>query len=231
MYPWANRCAPFRVPLPNLKVCREYFDHYKSAEGEVDSLHLISKLLLELHREHPVEWECCGWKNDAISNVVLGCTHNGYVEDGEVVARSWFTRYWNDERKAERKLATDLSGNRSSAADAVLDIDLLQANGNYAHLAKFVRWLRNDNWEELAGRKTGTTLCKLAVEQFLTARPRFQLSPAFLVEIAAAYEAVVKTAVPVTPYRVVLELAAERHHVSARLVTRVRSELRAKARF
>jgi hypothetical protein len=229
MYPWLSRCAPFRVPLPNLRVCREYFDNYKSAEVQVDSLHLISKLLLELRREHPVEWECCGWKNDAISNVVLGYTHNGYPEDGEAVARSWFTRYWGDERETDQKLTADLSEDRSNAADAVLDMDLLQANGSFAHCARFVRWLRNDNWEKLAGRKTGSTLYNLAVHDFLSTRPRVRLSPAFLVEIAAAYEAVAKTAVQVTPYRVVLELLARRHHVSARLVARVRSQLRANA--
>jgi hypothetical protein len=131
--------------------------------------------------------------------VVLGYTQNGYAEDGEAVARSWFTRYWSDEKEAGRKLTTDLSEDRSSAADAVLDIDLLQANGNYAPCARFVRWLRNGNWEKLAGRKTGSTLYNLAMQEFLSTRPRFQLSPAFLVEIAAAYEAVAKTAVPVTP--------------------------------
>jgi hypothetical protein len=230
MWPWPARSAPYREPLPNLVVCREYFDRYKSAQLEVDALRLISDLLLELRSKHSVEWECCGWKSDAITDVVLGHTPTGYVQNGSVTARDWFTRHWIAEKKRDREIEARFSPERLRAADAAWDIDHFQLTGKYDQFAIYVRSLEK-HWRELCATARGRELCEAAAKNFRKRRPHFPIEDKELQQIAAAYaRCCTKVTRHPTPSQVMLDLVARAHHVSPRLVASVRSESKKNAR-
>ena len=239
MWPWPALSAPYREPLPNLVVCREYFDRYKSAQLEVDALRLISDLLLELRSKHSVEWECCGWKSDAITDVVLGHTPTGYVENGSGTARDWFTRHWIAEKKRDREIEARFSPERLRAADAAWDIDHFQLTRKYDQFAIYVRWLEG-RWRKLGvtapGRFHGSAadclgLCEASAKNFRKERPRFPIEDKELQQIAAAYARCCTKAAPrPTASQVVLDFVAKAHQVSPRLVASVRSESKKNAR-
>jgi hypothetical protein len=232
MWPWPARCAPSGEPLPNLKVCREFFDRYKSAQLEVDPLQLISDLLLELRRERPVEWECCGWKNDAITDVVLGYTTGGYVENGSVTALRWLRKHWAHERSVDRQLALDSTEPRERALDAVLELQLLemadelprlQPKERYSVLARFVSWL-SDN-------RNGCSSPQNAVGKFLLVAPTLKIDKGVLSELARVYDVCADRGLRervLSPSEVIYEFVARRHKVSPRLVGRVRGDLNAR---
>ena len=124
-FPWPWRYDPPKVTILNLNICVKYFDEYELALSEPDALQRISDLLLRLRREHPVEWECCGWKNDAIADVVLGRTSDGYVEKGRGVAQGWLGKHWQYEDTIEKQLARELAPKRMAAFEAVFDLDMI----------------------------------------------------------------------------------------------------------
>ena len=231
MWPWSKGWAPQREPLPNLKVCREYFDRYKSAQISVDALQLISDLLLELRREHPVEWECCGWKNDAIADVALGCTLGGYVKNGSIAAFCWIEKHWAHEKSVDRQLAIDSSESRERALDAVLELQLLKMNNElpvlqsqerYGVFARFVIWLNKNQWSSPEN----------AVSKFLLKVPTLKTYKDALIELASVYNTCCNRQseefVPSAPSAVIDKLVARRHKVSPRLVARVRAEINAR---
>jgi hypothetical protein len=169
--PWSWRYAPFKIPIPNLNICVNYFDEYELALSKPDALQRISDLLLRFRREHPVEWECCGWKNDAIADVVLGRAPDGYVEHGRAVALGWLGKHWQYEEIVEKQLARDLAPKRMAAFEAVFDLDMIEWDARAATASdafrrgdslewnaafdksitaphtRFLRWV-NESWEQ-----------------------------------------------------------------------------------
>lgn len=244
-WPWPERCVPFGVPIPNVNICIEYFDRYISARSEEDALRRISDLLLELRRKHPVEWECCGWKSDAIADVALGRTASGYVEGGSVTAQCWMKELWAHEKRVERQIEIDLSAAREKASDALFELELLRMSDDltmlkpkksYNVLARFISWL-NDNHANCANTAA-------AARRFLRDRPNLTVAENVLIELAKVYDAIrerdmnrgahrVKrtqrqsdAVTNLQPSVVIQEFVARRHGISSRLVAQVRAELR-----
>jgi hypothetical protein len=233
-YPWSRRYAPFRAPIPNLNICSKCFDEYESALGEPDALQRISDLLLRLRREHPVEWDCCGWKNDAIADVVLGRTRAGYSESGSVIARCWLTQHWRYVKSLDRQITISLSSVREKASDAMVELEWLHEDGSYKVFARFISWL-NDN-------RAGYANTQAATRRFRGDRPNLVVTEKVLIDLAHVYDTI--RAWPmnrglhrVNPKRhqsdadtklqpsvVIQEFVARQFGISSRLLGQVRAE-------
>ena len=233
-YPWSGRCAPFSVPIPNLNICAEYFDKYESVLSEPDALQRTSDLLLEFRRDHLVEWECCGWKNDAIADVVLGRTLTGYPESGNVIAERWLSQHWRHEKSADRQLATTLSAERERASNALFEFEFLHVDDSYNTLARFISWL-NDNGADFAHSKA-------AALRFLRKNPNLMVGEGVLIELAYVYAKLLERPMnrgdhrinrkryqsdaqtKLQPSVVIQEFVARRNKISSRLLAQVRAE-------
>ncbi len=108
--------------LPNLRICTDLFYECSMARLETDAGRQICDLLLQFERDHPVEWEYCGWKNDFIAELVLGLTGDGSAEERRTTATLWLTRYWTNQAKRNRQTAVDDSDRRRRALYALAGI-------------------------------------------------------------------------------------------------------------
>jgi hypothetical protein len=227
-YPWSGGCAPFSVPIPNLNICAEYFDKYESVLSEPDALQRTSDLLLEFRRDHPVEWECCGWKNDAIADVALGRTLTGYPESGSVIAQRWLSQHWGREKSADRQLAIEFSGEkdkptaREKARNALFDLEVMQMDGSYNAFAKFISWL-DDNLDKYSSASAATLWflrhksSRIAPEKILQ-----ELASVYTTLLPERYQSEEPT--KLQPSRVIQAFVARRNRVSPRLLAQIRAQ-------
>lgn len=209
----------------DLEICREYYWKYKLMRLKNDA-DKVADLLASFLEQNPLEWRCCGWKNDAVAELLLWNKKAG---------ERWFKEYWKREQKAQREAKTLLSDPRVAAREAAFDIEWLHLmdepepwlHPGFLDHAIFVRWL-NKNWERLATKKKGNALFAAAAAGFRHDRPKTTLTDDNLLEISLAYSSIASTAShsegAIPPSAVVLTLAARRHGVSPRLVTIVRAE-------
>lgn len=120
-----------------------------------------------------------------------------------------------------------------AAHAAAFELEMLQRSDDprpwlrpgFGDYAAFVRWL-NKNWAKLAAKKQGEALLKAVAGKFHHERPRTPLGDSDLAEVQHAYSRIASSysegALPASA--VVLTMVARRHHVSPRLVTKVRAE-------
>ena len=222
-YPWSSRCAPASVPIPNLNICAEYFDKYESALQATDALQQISDLLLEFRREHFVEWECSGWKNDAIADLVLGRTLAGYSESGSVFAQTWLTQHWKYEKSVDRQIAITFSADREKASNALFELELLHVDGSYNTLARFVSWLNENAFRFVHSQAAAT--------QFFLKNPSLMVKKKVLIELAYVYGKLTERPmyrgdrlIRLQASMVIQEYVAQRHRISSRSIAQVRAE-------
>lgn len=113
---------PLSQVLPNLRICSDFYYQCKMARLEPDAGLRICDLLLRFEQNHPVEWECSGWKNDFIAELELGLTGDGSAEEREITAKRWLTQYWTNQAKRNRQTAIDDSEPRRRALYAIAGI-------------------------------------------------------------------------------------------------------------
>lgn len=105
--------------LPNLRICTDFYYQCSMARLKTDVGRYISDLLLRFERDHRVEWEYSGWKNDFIAELVLGLTGDGSADERKTTAKLWLTRYWANQATRNRQRAIDDSEPRHRAVYAI----------------------------------------------------------------------------------------------------------------
>jgi hypothetical protein len=219
----------------DLEICREYYWKCQCLRFEKDADQRIAGLLTSFLQQHPLEWACCEWKNDAIAQLMLGRLNSSLdtAKSRRETAERWLREYWQRERKSERETETYLSPKRMAASAAVFELEMLELADDpqpwmrpgFADYAVLVGWL-NKNWERLATKKQGASLLTAVAVEFRRGRTRTALSDRDLVDICLAYRSVESShpAGAVPTYQVVLAAVARRHEVSPRLVNKMRAE-------
>jgi hypothetical protein len=204
-------------PIPDLTVCVQYFEKCEAAKAEADSAQEVGDLLLEFEAKYPIEWECSGWKNEFVADLVLGNTQLGNVPERKNYAVSWLSRRWQQQEKIEKQIARVSAPHFEAACEAVFDLDMLQwtarlsaasnafrrgdllafnaafdTNVDTPH-TEFIRWL-NTSWEEIwksgnrgSSSPKDSTLIQLALAMFRTGHPSFGLSEPDLARLCDAF--------------------------------------------
>jgi hypothetical protein len=237
-----NQAIPdLRLRLPefdlslNLEKCAEYYFQVQRARLENDAPEKIAALLTSFQQDHEQEWHYCGWKSDAIADLMLG--NLGFMRTATArreAADGWLKRYQKREQKMKRETDIYLSPLRTAATAAAFELEMLvlmdESPGlwirpGYNRYASLVRWL-NRNWSLLAGKKKGRALQQEVVTKFRRNLQANELSDSDLAEVCDVYGSIEslypQDAVP--PSQVILVLVARKHKVSPRLVSTVRAE-------
>ena len=110
---------PLSQVLPNLRICADFFYQCRLARLETDASQRIRDLLLQFERNHPVEWEYSGWKNDLIAELVLGLVGDGSVEEKKTTATLWLAKHWANQARQARQIDIDNSEPRRMAMYAL----------------------------------------------------------------------------------------------------------------
>jgi hypothetical protein len=100
------------------------YREYQDKHIENDAASKVAALLASFKKNHPLEWLCCGWKNDAIAELVLG--NLGNVKDGRRTAEVWLREHWDRKRKEQRELEAAFTLERRARVAAASDVDTLQ---------------------------------------------------------------------------------------------------------
>jgi hypothetical protein len=224
---------PADEPIPNLKICVDFFFDCKLARCNENAGQHIADLLLQFERDYPVEWTCSGWKNDFIAELVLGYTDSGTARQCKPSADYWFSQHWKRKLKFDRETAFAASDKRARAKWAAIELEYLKSNSksdqiddhgeSYNAYAHFIRW-RNKNWE----LRTAAAVIKFRREW-----PKSRLSDDALIDLLAAHKRCLeqarnsgKVAYALDPSKVIQEVVARRRGVSSRLMAEVRSQMK-----
>lgn len=222
---------------PDLEVCADYYFRVRHAGVEENAPEKVAALLTSFLEEHEEEWNFCGWKNDAIADLILeklgfGSTRTARREAADV----WLKQYRKRAQKLEREADLRTSPLRMAASAAVFDLEMLVCMDEtpglwirpaYKRYVSLVQWL-NRNWPALASRKRGQTLQQEVLTRFRRKLAPNELSDSDLLEVCDIYRSL-ESSYPlglVPPSQVVLVLVARNRKVSPRLVSSVRAEQR-----
>ena len=130
------KLPPFSyVNPPDLLLCQEKYWEYQDRCREDGAANKVAAMLISFEQDHPWEWLCCGWKDEAIAALVLG--NLGNVKDGRRAAESWLKEYWKRRQKEQRERDAASSPKRRAASKAVSDLETLQ------FLDEQERWLES----------------------------------------------------------------------------------------
>ncbi len=112
------------VDPPDLLLCQEKYWEYQDMCREDGAANKVAAMLISFEKDHPWEWLCCGWKDEAIAALVLG--NLGNVKDGRKAAEGWLKEYWKRKQKEQREREVSASPKRTAARKAVSELHTLQ---------------------------------------------------------------------------------------------------------
>lgn len=243
---------PARASLlaaPKFEICIEFFWRYVRVLSGDDSGREVARLLIELETEHPVEWQYCGWKADAIASLALGTAgRSETVNERRKAFDDWSSQHWKLLQREQNEVDLDLSPLRQAAADAAWDLDVLQFGDDLIQLGmskermserermrRFIEWLKRE-WKSVLFPETKSQarlpprrLCDLRDEALLQQIEKRYRGPklpiSVISELCEAFRKVeVHEITKMTPHSVLLQLVAARHGVSPRLVAEMRAK-------
>jgi hypothetical protein len=94
-----NRCVPeLRITLPrfclsravylsvDLRICSAFYFKCANLRFEEDAAQRIAACLTSFLEQHPLEWQVCAWKNDLITELMLGGSSRKHVPVGNEAA-------------------------------------------------------------------------------------------------------------------------------------------------
>jgi hypothetical protein len=237
-----NRHLPdLRLERPHyfpydVTICLKYYCKYLQVHLQEGAATEVVGLLLEFKQEHPTEWNYCGWKSDAIADLMMG--RFGQKKADKDAAVTWLRSYWGSLAKEQRRVDLSFTPKRTAAEAAAWELAMLRTRDRnpslwvypgFRVLTSFVRWL-NKNWDKLASKKKGPALLETAIAQFHHERPKAILDDEVLAGICRAYENLANRLCyregEVPPSAVVYAYVAKRHVISPRQLSKFYAELR-----
>jgi hypothetical protein len=84
------RLEPSALDFFDLEISREYYSKYKLARFENDHADRVADLLTSFREQYPLEWQGCGWKSDAIAELML---------ESKEAGQRWLKVYWNENKR------------------------------------------------------------------------------------------------------------------------------------
>jgi hypothetical protein len=170
--PYPLRWLPTGGPDPDVITCLWYFGRCRELRSQENAAQHVGDLLLEFEDKYPIEWECSGWKNEFVAEMVLGDVQRGEFSERRDYAMDWFSRRWKHEERIERQLTRELLPQNVASADAAFELDMIDFTAratiasvalrggdsagwdtafvksvDYPHI-QFIRWL-NESWVKL----------------------------------------------------------------------------------